>query len=610
LTNKTAAIPTTPGVLLPGGFSVLKVVLPVVLLAIITFLTYANAWSDTLVVDDKLFVDHQRFSDYSAIPRYFSEDAWAERNLSGGLYRPMLFVSITLDANFFEGWFAGYHLVNVLLHVVLTVLLYAFLARLLEMDDRTAGYSVHIAFLAALVFGVHPMHTEVVNSIFNRSIMLAALGVVTGLWWLLYYLESKPLLAWSGLFLAYLFALFCRETAIVLPGIAAALVLIYSKGNFSRRVRKCLPVLILLIPMVFYLVMRDRALTANEHGPTQSESSFSSVVAQVDSSRLLEGKIILDVAGTWLKALAVMSWPLEPKLSYLESPRYLQLSGFFIHLGLLVLALFLFRRGHKGLLTGLVFFYIALLPSSRLFGAGSHGPHLTERYLYIPSIGLTVLLAYALSYLNGRFDRLLAAAPIVLSLFVLIPVTWARNTDWASEITLFESDYRAGGHTSYLLRLLTAAHLRENNFKRVIEICEEQRAMQKISGMLSTHCASALSYSGRHDEAEQAYLEGTRHEQSRVLAHSNLAQHYMRQGRRDDAKIQFEKAVEVEENPVKKAYYTGIMLVHLYTNDREKLREARTYFEQVLRSEPRNLQAQSWLNRLNQAFGEVPQREQ
>jgi cytochrome c-type biogenesis protein CcmH/NrfG len=84
----------------------------------------------------------------------------------------------------------------------------------------------------------------------------------------------------------------------------------------------------------------------------------------------------------------------------------------------------------------------------------------------------------------------------------------------------------------------------------------------------------------------------------------------MRQGRRDDAKIQFEKAVEVEENPVKKAYYTGIMLVHLYTNDREKLREARTYFEQVLRSEPRNLQAQSWLNRLNQAFGEVPQREQ
>jgi hypothetical protein len=51
-------------------------------------LAYANAWPNALVVDDKLFVDYQSFSDYSAIPRYFSEDAWAERNLSGGLRRP------------------------------------------------------------------------------------------------------------------------------------------------------------------------------------------------------------------------------------------------------------------------------------------------------------------------------------------------------------------------------------------------------------------------------------------------------------------------------------------------------------------------------------------
>jgi len=84
----------------------------------------------------------------------------------------------------------------------------------------------------------------------------------------------------------------------------------------------------------------------------------------------------------------------------------------------------------------------------------------------------------------------------------------------------------------------------------------------------------------------------------------------MRQGRWDDAKIQLEKAVDVEKNPGIKAYRTGIMLVHLYTNDSEKLLQARGFFDEVLRSEPRNFQAQSWLNRLNQALGTTPGSEQ
>jgi len=43
----------------------------------------------------------------------------------------------------------------------------------------------------------------------------------------------------------------------------------------------------------------------------------------------------------------------------------------------------------------------------------------------------------------------------------------------------------------------------------------------------------------------------------------------------------------------------------LYTNDREKLLEARGYFEEALRLQPRFDNAQSWLNRVNQALGAV-----
>ncbi len=370
--------------------------------------------------------------------------------------------------------------------------------------------------------------------------------------------------------LAYLFAIFCRETAIVLPALAAVLVWVHSNGSFSTRVRKCLPVFLLLIPMVFYLVMRDKALSTGELGPTQSETSISSIVAQIDSSRLLEGEKILDVAGNWLEAYAVLLWPFTPKFSYPDRPGYLQWLGVVVHLALLVLAVFQFRRGHKGLLIALAFFYIALLPASRLFGAGSLEPHLKERYLYLPSIGVTILLAYALSNLNRRFDRLLAGAPVLLFLFVMIPVTWARNAEWSNEITLFESDYNHGIHTSEVLRLLTAAHLREGNLHRIIEICDEQPANQKVYGMFSTQCASAYSNARRYDDAERAYLMGTQHKQSRTMAHTNLAQHYLSQGRWEDARIQFEKAVKVADNPADKAFNTGNMLIHLYPGDRWK----------------------------------------
>ena len=57
--------------------------------------------------------------------------------------------------------------------------------------------SAYAALLAALVFAVHPIHTEVVNSIFNRSEMLVSLGVAGGLWWFLPTVDKQPWKAWA-----------------------------------------------------------------------------------------------------------------------------------------------------------------------------------------------------------------------------------------------------------------------------------------------------------------------------------------------------------------------------------------------------------------------------
>jgi protein O-mannosyl-transferase len=595
---------------LPAAF---RTALPAFLLITAACLAYANAWPNTLIYDDKLYLDYQRFTELSAIPRYFLEHAWAAGGVDSGLYRPMLLVSITLDANLFGDWYAGYHLVNILLHAAVTVLLYAFLARLLALDERTAGSSAYVALLAALVFAVHPVHTEVVNSVFNRSILLAALATLGGLWWLLRYLVSRPILAWAGLFLAYLLAMFCRETAIALPGMAAVLVLLYTDGELTTRIRKVLPVFALLIPMIFYLQMRSNALAVVTLDPESIETTITGVTGQLDARRLLQGEMILGAAGVWLQAFGVLLWPFYMRINYSGIPSYLQWAGILLHIGLLGLAMFRLSRGHRGLLAGLAIFYLDLLPSSHLLSTGDVGPHLSARYLYVATAGLMIAVSYALSYVQHRFDRLLAAAPVLLSLLILAPVTWARNADWADEVALFKSDYRWGNPSGHVLKRLTGAYFMKRDFPSVIEICDANRdryGRNDTYGTFTLHCASALSYSGRLTEAERLYMAAISIESSRRMAHSNLAQHYLRQGRWDEAKIQFEKAIEAEKDPARKAYSTGYMLAHLYPRDREKLLEARAYFEEALAMQPHIRKAQSWLDRINAALETAPDSEQ
>jgi hypothetical protein len=190
----------------------LRSLLPFLLLAIVTFAAYWNAWPEALVLDDKKFAGQERFADLSRLPEFFQESVWATTGYDDKLYRPLLLVSFAIDATLFADRAAVWHLVNVLLHVLATLLVCLLLLRLLRLSEPQGDSPVLIAVLAAVVFGVHPVHAEVVNSIFNRSILFVTIGSTAGLWWLLSYLDSRPVLAWTGIWLAYWLVLFSRET--------------------------------------------------------------------------------------------------------------------------------------------------------------------------------------------------------------------------------------------------------------------------------------------------------------------------------------------------------------------------------------------------------------
>jgi tetratricopeptide (TPR) repeat protein len=372
------------------------------------------------------------------------------------------------------------------------------------------------------------------------------------------------------------------------------------------RVKKSLPAFVLLLPLALYLGLRSQALeavgTAGAMDFTPA-ANLSGVSTALDSVRLPGWRRLLTAAGVWAQSFKVMLWPYPLQIYYERLPAMAKYIGLAVHLALISLALIQAKRRHFGLILGLAFFYIAMLPASRIIGDQFAFPHLNERYLYFPSVGPAIALAFGLRFLGRRFDVMMSAAIVALALIVMTPVTWARNASWANEIKLYESEYRHGRQGSGVLRLLTAAYLENDDFQKVTQICDRHAGVREKSGKLSVHCATAYGRMDRHEDAVSAYLFATTQAKSRTVAHENLAKYYIRLGQWQNAKKHFILAAKTESDPAMRAFKQGYMLVQLYPRNRARLIEARVQFETALRLQPNLPNAHKWLMRVNERLG-------
>jgi tetratricopeptide (TPR) repeat protein len=574
--------------------------LPALLLVLSACAAYFNAWPDALALDDASFAIGDRFS-YLTAPdylRFFTEDLWAASGLDSGLYRPLLLASIALDAALFDDWVPGYHLVNIFLHLVATLMVFGFCRRLAVASGISNETAAAAAFFAALVFAVHPVHAEAVNSVFNRSEMLVCIGVTGGLWWFRNEIVSSPGKAWTGLGLVYFMALLCKESGVTLPALAVLMIGLTGSGGWRDRLRQSLPVLWLLLPLALYLVMRANAL--DSHGiPSGSELP--------DGEATTGGGLVFDidrlpmVVTMWFESLRLLVWPHPLKIFHsLPEADFWLAATVQVILGLLALIAWL--RGRAGLLAGLLFFTIALLPASRIIGEHGVPPHVTERYLYLPSVGLSLFIALELPAAMNRLRRRWVYAAVLTVAAVFIALTWARNQDWVSAVALTEHDYARDPHSGRIEESLIEALLGEGAYDRAVEICQQRIADLEEKWFLSNSCGVAWFNTGRTDAAEQAFLRATSGKNA-PSAHFNLAGMYLKAGRRAAAREQFEAGIAAERNDFVREYRIAEMLVQLHPTSRTELLEARTHLEKSLELQPQFFQARRKLRELNRLLG-------
>ncbi len=187
------------------------------ILGLIVFFVFANTIGGGYNLDDELVTMNHRFTSQglTALKDIFTNSYYADAMGYAYGYRPMVHVSFAIEHQFFGENPKVSHFFNVILYVLSVILFFKLLFKWFGVEN------LKLAFLAVILFALHPVHTEVVASIKNRDEILAFLFIVlTGLS-MVKYLDKSKMRSIVWIILLFTMAMLSKKSAyplaIVLP---------------------------------------------------------------------------------------------------------------------------------------------------------------------------------------------------------------------------------------------------------------------------------------------------------------------------------------------------------------------------------------------------------
>ncbi|MBI1286579.1 MAG: tetratricopeptide repeat protein [Flavobacteriales bacterium] len=407
----------------------------VFLIAVLQYANTANhdyAWDDAIVITENSRVK-QGLKD---IPELFKNKKSNETENHYG-YRPIALLSFATDVQFFGMDPHAAHRVNIFLYGLLSVIVLVFLHRLFP--EMVAGN-----FLVALLFVVHPIHSEVVANIKSRDEILALgfglLGLMSyakaisgGKWW--HYLVSLLFMVLGFL---------SKESAVTLIGVAFILpwVLLDPQDHLGN-LKKTLPLFIFLI---FALVLRalvysDLFFESNdfelqEKGLFLEDGYVGNPLFAASTSERLATAVYL--AGYFVYRF-VVPYPLVHDYSYSQfavrsfGDPMVWLAAIVLLVAVVVSIRGVLKRKPYGI--GLIIF---LLTGSIYLHLVQIAPDIfAERFLFAPSLGLCVAL---LSLFTFEVTKKWSGVVILVVMIPLFGYGVYRNKAWKDNRTLLETD--------------------------------------------------------------------------------------------------------------------------------------------------------------------------
>ena len=528
------------------------------LIALLVFIAYGPALNGKFIWDDYLLVkDNTLVTRLASIPSFFSGEVSSRPEGHTAFYRPLQMASYALDDRIWGLNPFGFHLGNILSHIFVAAALYGFIFFLF--GRRT------LAFLSALLFAVHPLHSEVVSYISGRADALAALFILLTL--LFSLLEGPPPWALSLIVsLSYAVALCSKEYSLITPFLFLLTNAVRKKRPQDRKF--LFPFLSLLFLSLFYIFLRLAVLKIP-----------SSVVAPSTLLSRLPGACA--ALGSYVKLLL---WPFGLHMEYgLRSFRFTDPPAVLGMICLCAMIFFIFKNrkdsNQKVAVFSTAWFLIALLPVLNLYPINAY---MAEHWLYVPSIGFFLILARGLVWLQdskkGKKIGLIAACFLVFSYSFL---TIRQSGYWMNPVGFAEKTLQYTPQSWRLYNEIGTEYLQAGNNLKAVEAFQKAVSLNPAAVGIYRNLGQAYFSLGRADNALASYESALKIKPDDAQTYFELGTLYSRMGHKEQARAANAKALALNPRHIQASYNQGIYLAE--QGEEEKAAEI---FKHVIRDDP------------------------
>ena len=532
-----------------------------IVLALVCFVLYANTLKNGYVLDDIIMVKEN-----TIVAKGFAGigELLATPHMRGYLvipndtYRPLSLVMFAMETQFAPGNPAVNHFFNIVTFALCVLLLFSFLDKLFDNRNPLA------AFVGAMIFAIHPVHTEVVANIKSRDEILCFLFAFWALNVFLKYMrEGKTMQLLGGTFLMYL-SIISKENAITFLGVVPLLFYFVRNDNKERALRITLGT---VAAMVAFIAVRHFVLAAYDANKSSDIEFIDNALVNAPNFAVRIATAVF-ISGKYLWLLFIPH-PLICNYSFNAIPfRNFADIGVIVsaaaYLGMIYVAITRMKKDKRDPLAFAILFYLMTISLfNNLFIL--IGAEMGERFMFMASAGLCIAATFAVDKWilpAGSFDLAALKNPKILA--IIVPLTllfggmvYARNQDWIDNVQLYKVDLAKSPEDARLNYYLGTAlaeteYAQERDPAKRKAIDEEAIVHLRKSLAIYPNFAEANAEMGRVFDREQRYDSAEIYDRKalalnpgHVVATNNLGSVYLASGKYRKAIETFDMALKI-----------------------------------------------------------------
>lgn len=511
-------------------------------LVALTIVAYANSFHGVFLMDDVVFVDGEAF-------HYF----WPPWDLLNG---PRPIVDLTLAMNYaisrLEPW--SYHAFNLAIHLLAALTLFGLVRQtwIRAKSRPAAAHATSIAFVVSLLWAVHPLQTQAVTYVIQRSESMMGLCYLLTLYCICRLDDSGRRVAWGAATVAACaLGMACKAVMVTAPLVA----LLYDRAFLSPTWRD---------------VFRKRGSLYICLAATWSILVFTGVVGGVVSTsadakstvgfgvlKFSPSQYAMTQPGVILYYLRLALWPNPLCLDY-----YWPAAKGFTQVGLPLIGILLllaatvwawFRRPALGFL-GAAFFLILAPTSSFIPIQDVAVEH--RMYLSLAAVVLLVVLG-AQRIVSARGPAIVLTAVIV---FALGFGTYRRNQLYADATAMWKDVIATNPNNARAQNNLASELIKRDDVDEALKHLNKTLEVFPNASKAHYNMASALEKKGQYEEVVAQYREALRLEPGIWVTHYNLANClYRKLGRAEEAIPEYREAQQLAPTEPQNYIMLGVL---------------------------------------------------